>query len=102
MPGPIKRPSLKGMKNTGYLGRFSKDKFLQQGHNQFRPDFAFLGSQQELEQILQNSASDLSTGQRQALEERQRQIIREQVTESPLQVRRGILDVNLSPFIRKV
>lgn len=29
----IKKPSLKGMKNTEYLGRFQKDEFIQQGHN---------------------------------------------------------------------
>ena len=28
-----KKPSLKGVKNTGYLGHFAKDKFLAQGHN---------------------------------------------------------------------
>lgn len=29
----LKRPSLSEMQNTGYLGHFAKDKFLQQGHN---------------------------------------------------------------------
>jgi hypothetical protein len=29
----IKRPSVKGMKHVGYLGRFQKDKFIQDGHN---------------------------------------------------------------------
>lgn len=29
----IKKPSVKGMKNVGYLGRFQKDKFIQDGHN---------------------------------------------------------------------
>lgn len=29
----IKKPSLKGMKNTGYLGHFAQDKYIQQGHN---------------------------------------------------------------------
>lgn len=28
-----KKPSLKGMANTGYLGHFAQDKFIQQGHN---------------------------------------------------------------------
>lgn len=32
----IKKPSLKGMKNCEYLGRFCKDEFIQQGHNMFR------------------------------------------------------------------
>ncbi len=29
----VKKPSLKGMANTGYLGHFAQDKFIQQGHN---------------------------------------------------------------------
>ncbi len=29
----IKKPSLKGMKNTGYLGHFAQDEYIQQGHN---------------------------------------------------------------------
>jgi inorganic triphosphatase YgiF len=29
----IKKPSLKGMKNTEYLGHFAKDEYIQQGHN---------------------------------------------------------------------
>lgn len=29
----IKRPSVKGMQNTGYLGHFSQDKYIQKGHN---------------------------------------------------------------------
>lgn len=29
----IKKPSLSGQKNCEYLGRFSKDEFIQQGHN---------------------------------------------------------------------
>lgn len=29
----IKKPSLKGMKNCGYLGHFGKEKYLSQGHN---------------------------------------------------------------------
>lgn len=29
----IKQPSLKGMKNTSYLGHFAKDEFIQKGHN---------------------------------------------------------------------
>jgi hypothetical protein len=29
----IKKPSVRGMKHVGYLGRFQKDKFIQQGHN---------------------------------------------------------------------
>lgn len=29
----IKQPSLKGMKNTSYLGHFAKDEFIKQGHN---------------------------------------------------------------------
>lgn len=29
----IKRPSLKGQKNIGYLGHFSQEKYLQKGHN---------------------------------------------------------------------
>lgn len=29
----LKKPSIKGMKNVGYLGHFSQDKFIQQGHN---------------------------------------------------------------------
>ena len=29
----IKKPSLKGMKNTKYLGHFAKDEYIQQGHN---------------------------------------------------------------------
>ena len=35
----IKRPSLKGMKNCGYLGHFAQDKYIQKGHNfSGRPD----------------------------------------------------------------
>lgn len=29
----IKRPSLKGMKNTKYLGHFAQDKYIEKGHN---------------------------------------------------------------------
>jgi len=29
----IKKPSLKGMKNYGYLGHFVQDKYIQSGHN---------------------------------------------------------------------
>jgi hypothetical protein len=29
----IKKPSLKGMKNTKYLGHFAQDKYIQKGHN---------------------------------------------------------------------
>lgn len=29
----IKKPSLKGQRNCGYLGHFSKDKYLCEGHN---------------------------------------------------------------------
>lgn len=29
----IKQPSLKGMKNTSYLGHFAQDKYIQKGHN---------------------------------------------------------------------
>lgn len=29
----IKKPSVRRMKHVGYLGRFQKDKFIQQGHN---------------------------------------------------------------------
>lgn len=29
----IKKPSMKGMKNCGYLGHFAKEKYLCQGHN---------------------------------------------------------------------
>lgn len=29
----IKQPSLKGMKNTSYLGHFAQDEFIKQGHN---------------------------------------------------------------------
>ena len=29
----IKRPSLKGMKNTKYLGHFAQDGYIQKGHN---------------------------------------------------------------------
>jgi len=32
----IKKPSLKGMSCTEYLGRFRKDKFIEQGHNSSR------------------------------------------------------------------
>lgn len=31
----IKKPSLTGMKHTEYLGRFKKDKFIQDGHNTY-------------------------------------------------------------------
>lgn len=35
----IKKPSLKGMKNYGYLGHFAQDKYIQSGHNfSGRPD----------------------------------------------------------------
>ena len=30
----IKKPSIKGGSNYGYLGHFSQDKFIQQGHNE--------------------------------------------------------------------
>jgi chromosome segregation ATPase len=29
----IKKPSLKGMKNTKYLGHFAQDKYMEKGHN---------------------------------------------------------------------
>ena len=29
----IKKPSLKGMKNCGYLGHFAQDKYMEKGHN---------------------------------------------------------------------
>ena len=29
----IKKPSLKGMKNTKYLGHFAQDQYIQKGHN---------------------------------------------------------------------
>jgi hypothetical protein len=29
----IKKPSLKGMKDTKYLGHFAQDKYIQKGHN---------------------------------------------------------------------
>lgn len=29
----IKRPSLKGIKNTQYLGHFAQDKYIRKGHN---------------------------------------------------------------------
>lgn len=29
----MKKPSLKGMQNCGYLGHFAKDKHIQAGHN---------------------------------------------------------------------
>lgn len=29
----IKKPSVKGMKNCGYLGHFAQDKYIEQGHN---------------------------------------------------------------------
>lgn len=29
----IKKPSVKGMGNISYLGRFQNDQFIQQGHN---------------------------------------------------------------------
>jgi hypothetical protein len=29
----VKKPSLKGEANYGYLGHFAQDKFIQQGHN---------------------------------------------------------------------
>lgn len=29
----IKKPSLKGIKNTKYLGHFAKDEYIQKGHN---------------------------------------------------------------------
>lgn len=29
----IKKPSLKGLKNVGYLGHFAKDKWISKGHN---------------------------------------------------------------------
>lgn len=31
----MKKPSIKGMKCTEYLGRFKKDKFIQDGHNTY-------------------------------------------------------------------
>lgn len=34
----IKKPSIKGMSNMKHLGRFTKDKFIQQGHNGFLGD----------------------------------------------------------------
>ena len=37
----MKKPSLKGMQNTKYLGHFAKDKHIQAGHNTSweSPDF---------------------------------------------------------------
>lgn len=29
----MKKPSLKGLNNIGYLGHFSQDKYIQDGHN---------------------------------------------------------------------
>ncbi len=29
----LKKPSLKGMENTKYLGHFAQDKYIQEGHN---------------------------------------------------------------------
>lgn len=29
----IKKPSLKGIKNCGYLGHFAQDQYIQKGHN---------------------------------------------------------------------
>ncbi len=34
----IKKPSIKSMSNMKHLGRFTKDKFIQQGHNSFLGD----------------------------------------------------------------
>jgi hypothetical protein len=44
----IKKPSLKGMKNTKYLGHFAQDKYIQQGHN-FSGSYPLFRQQSELE-----------------------------------------------------
>ena len=46
----IKRPSIKGMKNMGHLGHFTKDKFIQQGHNDVYTD-----KQEKLELVKEQS-----------------------------------------------
>ena len=44
----IKRPSLKGIKNTKYLGHFAQDKYIQQGHN-FSGSYPLFKQQSEIE-----------------------------------------------------
>lgn len=43
----IKKPSLKGMKNCGYLGHFAKEKYLCAGHN-FSGKMKLSGGKQEV------------------------------------------------------
>lgn len=42
----IKKPSLKGMSNMGYLGHFSKDQFIQQGHNDVASEAVILNQRE--------------------------------------------------------
>lgn len=44
--GDIKKPSLKGMSNMGYLGHFAQDKYIQMGHNDVKSDDARLSERE--------------------------------------------------------
>ena len=53
----IKRPSLKGMKHTKYLGHFAQDKYIQQGHN-FSGRFPLFREPSQLEMMGPSNAFD--------------------------------------------
>lgn len=50
----IKKPSMKGMKCTEYLGHFKQDKFLKQGHNdsgKLMPSYVYQKGEKELDPV---------------------------------------------------
>jgi hypothetical protein len=57
----INKPSVRGMKHVGYLGRFQKDKFIQDGHNttpRKEMETVIIGPSQKYEMIGTQDYSD--------------------------------------------
>lgn len=72
----IKRPSLKGMKNTKYLGHFAQDKYMEKGHN-LSGQFPMFREPSQLEMMAAANPFDASA-------ERQRRMQQIGVTEQQM------------------
>lgn len=59
----IKKPSLKGVKNCGYLGHFAQDQYLEKGHN-FSGNPGILEKEKEQEYINAPMAYDFEEKRR--------------------------------------
>ncbi len=58
----MKKPSLKGMQNTKYLGHFAQDKYIQMGHNDVKEDKSVNQSSDVGRNVMMQELMDYSSG----------------------------------------